>query len=94
MPIRELIGALDPPAPPEVAEAARSLRYRDFITVALIIDDPEPFPENWIYIHEPGVSVGRNSGSSPSFAVLAQRIEASSGFFYQPVPGVVARSEL
>ncbi len=59
MPIRELIGALDPPAPPEVAEAARSLRYRDFITVALIIDAPELFPDNWIYIHEPGVSVGR-----------------------------------
>ena len=59
MPIRELIGALDPPAPPEVAQAARSLRYRDFITVALIIDEPELFPDNWIYIHEPGVSVGR-----------------------------------
>ena len=59
MPIRELIGALDPPAPTEVAEAARSLRYRDFITVALIIDDPELFPDNWIYIHEPGVNVGR-----------------------------------
>ena len=59
MPIRELIGALDPPAPPEVAEAARSLRYRDFITVALILDEPELFPDNWIYIHEPGVSVGR-----------------------------------
>jgi protoporphyrinogen oxidase len=59
MPLRELIGALDPPAPPEVAEAARSLRYRDFITVALIIDDPKLFPDNWIYIHEPEVSVGR-----------------------------------
>jgi protoporphyrinogen oxidase len=59
MPIRELIGALDPPAPPEVAEAARSLRYRDFITVALILDEPALFPDNWIYIHEPEVSVGR-----------------------------------
>jgi protoporphyrinogen oxidase len=59
MPIRELIGALDPPAPPEAAEAARSLKYRDFITVALIIDDPELFPDNWIYIHEPNVGVGR-----------------------------------
>jgi protoporphyrinogen oxidase len=59
MPIRELIGALDPPVPPAVAEAARSLRYRDFITVALIIDEPALFPDNWIYIHEPGVNVGR-----------------------------------
>jgi protoporphyrinogen oxidase len=59
MPIRELIGTLDPPAPAEVAQAARSLRYRDFITVALILDEPEHFHDNWIYIHEPGVSVGR-----------------------------------
>jgi protoporphyrinogen oxidase len=59
MPIRELIGALDPPAPSEIVQAARSLRYRDFITVALILDDAELFPDNWIYIHEPGVSVGR-----------------------------------
>jgi len=59
MPIRELVRALDPAAPSEVAEAANSLRYRDFITVALIIDTPELFPDNWIYIHEPGVGVGR-----------------------------------
>jgi protoporphyrinogen oxidase len=59
MPIRELIAALDPPAPLEVAKAARGLRYRDFITVALIIEEPELFPDNWIYIHEPRVRVGR-----------------------------------
>jgi len=59
MPMRELVGALDPAAPPEVISAANSLKYRDFITVALIIDDPELFPDNWIYVHEPGVSVGR-----------------------------------
>jgi protoporphyrinogen oxidase len=59
MPMRELIGALDPAAPSDVVEAARGLRYRDFVTVALIIDEPELFPDNWIYIHEPNVSVGR-----------------------------------
>jgi protoporphyrinogen oxidase len=59
MPIRGLIGALDPKAPAEVMDAARRLKYRDFITVALIIDAPELFPDNWIYIHEPDVSVGR-----------------------------------
>ena len=59
MPIRELVGALDPAAPAEVVAAANRLKYRDFITVALIIDQADMFPDNWIYIHEPGVKVGR-----------------------------------
>ncbi len=42
-----------------MVDAARGLRYRDFLTVALVIDGADPFPDNWIYIHEPGVQVGR-----------------------------------
>jgi protoporphyrinogen oxidase len=59
MPMRQLIQALDPPAPPDVVAAARRLRYRDFLTVALIVDDPSLFPDNWIYIHDDSVKVGR-----------------------------------
>jgi len=59
MPIRELVGALDPPAPPEVREAANRLRYRDFLIISLVINRKELAPDNWIYIHEPGVKVGR-----------------------------------
>jgi protoporphyrinogen oxidase len=59
MPLSELVLALDPPAPEEVQAAARSLRYRDFITVALMIRKPDLFPDNWIYIHTPEVHVGR-----------------------------------
>ena len=59
LPIRELINALDPPAPAEVREAASKLSYRDFLTVALIIDEAQLFPDNWIYVHEPAVKVGR-----------------------------------
>jgi protoporphyrinogen oxidase len=59
LPIRDLIRAMDPPAPDEVIEAAESLRYRDFLTVVLILDRPDTFPDNWIYIHEPDVHVGR-----------------------------------
>jgi protoporphyrinogen oxidase len=59
MPIRDLIGSLDPPAPSEVARAARSLKYRDFIVVSLIVDSPDLFPDQWIYIHEASVKVGR-----------------------------------
>ena len=59
LPIRELIRALSPPPPLEVIRAANSLRYRDFLTVVLIVDRAETFPDNWIYIHEPDVRVGR-----------------------------------
>jgi protoporphyrinogen oxidase len=38
---------------------ARALRYRDFITVALIVRKPDLFPDNWVYIHDPSVKVGR-----------------------------------
>lgn len=59
MPIRSLVRALRPSAPMSVQNAAESLHYRDFITVALIIDAPHVFPDHWIYIHDPRVKVGR-----------------------------------
>jgi protoporphyrinogen oxidase len=59
LPVRNLVRALDPPPPPEVLAAANSLRYRDFLTVVLIVDQPETFPDNWIYVHEPQVKLGR-----------------------------------
>ncbi len=59
MPVRELIAALDPPAPAEVRHAATGLRYRDFLTVSLIVNRPHVLPDNWIYIHDPKVQVGR-----------------------------------
>lgn len=59
MPIRTLIRSMDPPPPREVQEAAESLRYRDFLTVALMVDREELFPDNWIYIHSSEVQVGR-----------------------------------
>jgi protoporphyrinogen oxidase len=59
MPIRNLVHALDPVAPATVRAAANGLRYRDFLVVALILDKDGLFPDNWIYIHTPGVKVGR-----------------------------------
>jgi protoporphyrinogen oxidase len=59
MPVTALVLKLDPPAPPAVLQAARSLKYRDFLIVALIIDDANLFPDNWIYIHSPEFKVGR-----------------------------------
>lgn len=59
MPIRELIQKLEPEPPQQVVNAAARLNYRDFLTVSLIINKPDVFPDNWIYIHEPGVKLGR-----------------------------------
>ena len=59
MPIRELIQRFSPPAPQEVFKAANSLKYRDFLTVALIVNRRDVFPDNWIYIHDPSVKLGR-----------------------------------
>ena len=59
LPIRDLIASLDPQPPASVVEAAASLKYRDFLTVVLIVDLAETFPDNWIYIHEPKVRLGR-----------------------------------
>src|SRR5438034_11772183 len=60
MPISALLRAMDPPVPPEVRAAADGLRYRDFITVALVMREDRAVPDNWIYIDDAGVEGGRN----------------------------------
>ncbi len=59
MPVRELVQKMKPAVPEEVLEAANKLNYRDFLTVALIVNKPELFPDNWIYIHDSSVRLGR-----------------------------------
>ena len=59
MPVTALVLRLEPSAPSPVLQAARSLKYRDFLIVALIIDAVDLFPDNWIYIHSPEFQVGR-----------------------------------
>jgi len=59
MPLRDLADCLQPGLPPEVRAAAAALRYRDFLTVALVVRPTRRFSDNWIYIHDPGVKVGR-----------------------------------
>lgn len=58
MPISEFVKKVDP-VPPEVLDAANKLTYRDFLTVCLIVDKADLFPDNWIYVHSPDVVVGR-----------------------------------
>ena len=59
MPIREAIQKFKPAVPKKVLDAANDLKYRDFLTVALIINKRDIFPDNWIYIHDSSVKVGR-----------------------------------
>ena len=69
MPVRDLVQGLIPEAPARVRDVAAGLEYRDFITVGLLYRRlmPNPggkgerniVPDNWIYVQEPGVKVGR-----------------------------------
>jgi protoporphyrinogen oxidase len=66
MPVKELVAGMQPPAPQSVKDVAAALVYRDFITVGLLCDtfklrEPsgEVVKDNWIYIQEPDVLVGR-----------------------------------
>jgi protoporphyrinogen oxidase len=59
LPLRTTVAITEPEAPVDVRDAARGLRYRDFLTVALVIEGEDLFPDNWIYIHQPGVRVLR-----------------------------------
>jgi protoporphyrinogen oxidase len=59
LPIGDLIRMLDPAPPENVLRAADDFHYRDFLTVALILRGANLFPDNWIYVHDPNVKVGR-----------------------------------
>jgi protoporphyrinogen oxidase len=59
MPIRALASVIEPKFSDEAARSAASLKYRDFLTVGLILKDRNLFNDNWIYIHDPRVKVGR-----------------------------------
>jgi len=61
MPVRDLVLGLAPPPPAAPREVAAGLEYRDFITVGLLYRRlaRDPVPDNWIYVQEAGVKVGR-----------------------------------
>ena len=58
-PLRELVNSLEPAVSQQTIESANGLNYRDFLTVVLICKDKDAFNDNWIYIHDPSVQVGR-----------------------------------
>jgi protoporphyrinogen oxidase len=58
-PMKELVNGLWPKVSDKTKRAADSLKYRDFLTVMLILKNRDAFHDNWIYIHDPSVQVGR-----------------------------------
>jgi len=59
MPIPKLVKLLKPQPPEEILVAADKLSYRAFLIVILIVDTPDLFPDQWLYVHSPSVRVGR-----------------------------------
>ncbi|MEB3260290.1 MAG: NAD(P)/FAD-dependent oxidoreductase [Cyanobacteriota bacterium] len=58
-PLKSIIAAVDPKLPTAILESAASLKYRDFILVALILRAHQTFPDQWLYIHDASLQVGR-----------------------------------
>ncbi len=83
MPISQLLQAMDPPAADRAVRAADDLRYRDFLTVALVVPEEASFPDNWIYVHSREVQVGRiqNFGSWSPYLVKEGRTCLGLEFF-------------
>jgi protoporphyrinogen oxidase len=83
LPLRTTVGISEPQAPLEVRDAARGLRYREFLTVLLVIQGQDLFPDNWIYIHQPGVRVLRiQNFKSWSPWMVPNETDASIGMEY------------
>ncbi len=59
IPLPELVRIMDPPPPDDVLKATEALRFRYMITINVMVDQPNLFPDNWIYVHEPGLQVAR-----------------------------------
>ncbi|MCS7315474.1 MAG: hypothetical protein RMI94_09485 [Bryobacterales bacterium] len=56
--LADLIRALDPDPPRNLREKAVDFHHRDFLTVALMVEGRDLFPDQWIYVHEPALRVG------------------------------------
>ena len=83
LPLRTIVELAGDAAPARVREAAAGLRYRDFLTVAVALDREAPFPDTWIYVHEPGVRVARiQSYGAWSPAMLPEPGRACLGLEY------------
>ncbi|PTY01706.1 FAD-dependent oxidoreductase [Verrucomicrobia bacterium LW23] len=83
IPLQELVLAMTPAAPEPVVRAAKALRYRDFLSVCLVVNQADIFPDTWIYIHDPSVKVGRvQNYKNWSAAMVPDASKTSLGLEY------------
>ncbi|MCL2102373.1 MAG: NAD(P)/FAD-dependent oxidoreductase [Fibromonadales bacterium] len=61
MPVKDLVNAMQDDVPQNIKDIANGLVYRDFITVGMLLDKLEVgnIKDNWIYVQENDVKVGR-----------------------------------
>ncbi|MDQ2840922.1 MAG: NAD(P)/FAD-dependent oxidoreductase, partial [Acidobacteriota bacterium] len=103
MPVKELVAKMEPPAPPQIREIADGLMYRDFITVGVLCDriklrdaSGELVKDNWIYIQEPDVLVGRLqifNNWSPSMVADPGKVWIGLEYFCNEGDALWTRSE-
>lgn len=74
-PLRDVVQHVSPI--PKSASRAKDLKYRDFLTVALMLNQPASFEDNWIYIHDPSVKVGRVQNFASWSPEMVPDVEAS-----------------
>lgn len=83
MPLRDFVLCVNPALEQDVYMAAQKLSYRDFIVVALIIEKVHLFEDNWIYVHDPHVKVGRiQNFNNWSAALIPNTYQTCLGFEY------------
>jgi protoporphyrinogen oxidase len=75
MPLPHLLKAMRPAIPDDVRAAADDIHFRDHLTVALVVPEEASFPDNWIYVHDKTVRLGRiqNFGSWSPYMVKEGR---------------------
>jgi protoporphyrinogen oxidase len=103
MPVKELVAQMKPPAPESVREVADGLMYRDFITVGVLCDQiklredsGELVRDNWIYIQEPDVLVGRLqifNNWSPSMVADPEKVWIGLEYFCNEGDALWSRSD-
>ncbi len=103
MPVKELVAKMEPPAPEQIREISDGLMYRDFITVGVLCDriklrdsSGELVKDNWIYIQEPDVLVGRLqifNNWSPSMVADPEKVWIGLEYFCNEGDGLWQRSD-
>lgn len=83
IPVTELVQIMYPAVDPHILEAAAKLKYRSIITVDVIVDREELFPDNWLYIHSPDVKLGRiQNFKNWSIKMIPEKCKTSLGLEY------------